>query len=159
MTANRAYTIKAASALLAITALFSNVLGLVRNVIFYRLIPPHLLDIYYASFRIPDLIFNLVIFGAIVSAFVPIATELISKDQEKEAYEITDQLFTWLTIFFVVIGIVLALFMVPIMHLVVAGFNQDRFNTAVTLSRLMLIQPIFFAWSFTLGGLLNSVRR
>lgn len=156
---DRSYTIKAASALLAVTALLSNGLGLFRNLIFYRWIPLSQLDIYSASFRIPDFLFNLIIFGAVISAFVPIATELISQKKEEEAWQVTNQLFTWLTLLFVVLGVVLAASMGVIMHWVVPGFEPDRFRTAVMLSRLMLIQPIFFAWSFTLGGLLNSSRR
>jgi putative peptidoglycan lipid II flippase len=156
---DRSYTVKAASALLAVTALLSNGLGLFRNLIFYRWIPLSQLDIYSASFRIPDFLFNLIIFGAVISAFVPIATELLSQKKKEEAWQVTNQLFTWLTVLFAILGIALAVGMEPIMRVVVSGFNADRFHSAVTLSRLMLIQPIFFAWSFTLGGLLNSSRR
>lgn len=156
---DRAYTVKAASALLAVTALLSNGLGLLRNLIFYRWIPLPQLDIYQASFRIPDFLLNLIIFGAVISAFVPIATELISQKKKEEAWEVTNQLFTWMTILFVILGIVLAAAMRPIMHAVVPGFEPERFASAVVLSRIMLIQPLFFAWSFTLGGLLNSSRR
>jgi putative peptidoglycan lipid II flippase len=151
--------VKQASLLLVITALLSNVLGLFRNVVFYWLIDRSQLDIYYASFRIPDFLFNVLIFGAISSAFVPLISKMLTQDKTEEARTFSDQTFTWLTIVFGSLALVLAIFMRPLMSLVVHGFDPARFATAVTLSRILMLQSIFFAWSFTCGGYLNSFRR
>ena len=148
-----------ASVLLAITALLSNLLGLGRNILFYRLIPPDQLDIYYASFRISDFIFNLLIFGAITSAFIPVITELITEHKEQEAHHVTNQLLSWATLFFLAITVILAIAMPTLTRWVVPGFEADRFNLTVQLSRLMLLQTIFFSWSFIIGGLLNGYQR
>lgn len=155
------YTVKRASALLAVTALLSNALGLFRNIIFYRLLPPDQLDIYYASFRIPDLIFNILILGAISSAFIPVLTEHLGKHPEDDTRwrEITNQVITWLTAIFGVLAIVLFVAMPWLMQLVVAGFDSARMESAVLLSRILLLQSIFLAWSFCFGGLLNSFNR
>jgi putative peptidoglycan lipid II flippase len=151
--------IKQASMLLVLTALLSNVLGLLRNVIFYWLIDRSQLDIYYASFRIPDFLFNVLIFGAISSAFVPLLSKMLANNQTEEARQFSDQTFTWLTVVFGSLAIVLALFMRPLMSLVVHGFDPARFNSAVHLSRILMVQSVFFAWSFVCGGYLNSFRR
>lgn len=155
------YSIKRASALLAITALLSNALGLARNIVFNRLIPQGQLDIYQASFQIPDLIFNVLILGAISSAFVPVLSELLQKNPENEKAwkKLTDQVFTWLTVTFAVIAIVLCVAMEPIMKVVVHGFDAERLAMSVTLSRIFLVQGVFLAWSFCFGGLLNSFNR
>jgi putative peptidoglycan lipid II flippase len=152
-------TVKQASILLAFTALLSNVLGLARNLIFYRLVPPGQLDIYYASFRLADFLFNLLIFGAITSSFIPVITEMISLKKEKIAHEVTNQLITWSTIFFIVLIAILSLFMRQIIHFIVPGFGSNRLEMTISLSRLMLLQTIFFSWSFIIGGLLNSYNR
>lgn len=152
-------TVTQASALLAVAALFGNVLGLARNLVFYRFVRPEQLDIYFASFRVADFIFNLLIFGAITSAIIPVLTESISRHQEKEARQVTNQLLSWSTLFFVVLTVGLAIFMEPIIRIIVPGFEEDRLQTTVYLSRLVLIQTIFFSWSFILGGLLNGYRR
>jgi len=156
---SNSYTVKRASALLAVSALLSNVLGLFRNIIFYWLVPKPQLDIYFAAFRIPDFLFNIVIFGAVSSAFVPIASELLAQKKERQTNEITNQLLTWLTIFFVGVAIILAILMHPLMHIIVPGFDAVRFDETVMLSRILLLQSIFFAWSFTVGGYLNSTKR
>lgn len=152
-------TVKQASLLLAATALLSNILGLVRNVVFYRLIPTSQLDIYYASFRIPDFLFNLLIFGAISSAFVPLFSGLVAQGKEEQARRFADQTFTWLTVIFGSLAVVLAIFMEPLMSLVVHGFEPGRFEQAVTYSRILMLQSVFFAWSYTCGGYLNSYKR
>jgi putative peptidoglycan lipid II flippase len=155
------YTVKRASALLAVTALLNNVLGLLRNIIFYRLLPPDQLDIYYASFRIPDLIFNLLILGAISSAFIPVLTEHLSKHQEDDETwrKITDQVISWLTVILGLLALVLAVAMPWLMQFVVAGFDSQRMESAILLSRILLVQSVFLAWSFCFGGLLNSFNR
>jgi putative peptidoglycan lipid II flippase len=154
------YTIKRASALLAITAILSSILGLVRNVIFAHMVSPGNLDIYYAGFRIPDFLFNIVIFSAASSALVPIISEYIAKERMKDAQRVTDQLLTWLTVIFVVIAIGLAVYMRQIVPYLAPKFvGTDRFEPTVWVSRLLLIQSIVFAWSFTLGAFLNSTKR
>jgi len=156
---DRSYTVKTASTLLAVAALLSNVLGLLRNIVFVNLIPLNQLDVYYASFRIPDFLLNLIIFGAVSNAFVPIVTELITHKKQDEAWKVTDQLLSWLSVAFIALGVILWLLMPVLMQGIAGGFDPARTHSAVLLSRLMLIQPLFFAWSFTVGGLLNSTRR
>ncbi len=157
--ANGPASVKQASLLLVITALLSNILGLLRNVVFYWLIDHSQLDIYYASFRIPDFLFNVLIFGAISSAFVPLLSKMLTEDKKTEARVFSDQTFSWITLSFGALAIVLAIFMQPLMRLVVHGFDPERFASAVRLSRILMLQSVFFAWSFVCGGYLNSFRR
>src|SRR5690348_11983835 len=97
-----------ASALLAAAAVFSNVLGLARNLIFYRQVgEPAQLEVYFASFRVADLFFNLLIVGAITSAVVPVLTELVSTERKARAQEVTNELLSWATLFFLALIILL----------------------------------------------------
>ena len=147
------YSVKGATALLAITALLSNVLGLLRNVVFYHVVSPSQLDVYFASFRLPDLIFNVLILGAISSAFIPIITEILSKNDQKKVWEISNQVISWITVSFIALALIMFIAMPQIMHLVVYGFDANRFQQAIVISRILLLQSIFFAWSWTFGGI------
>jgi len=50
-----------------------SILGLVRNALLASSFgASQNLDIYYASFRLPDLIYNIFILGAISAAFIPL---------------------------------------------------------------------------------------
>ena len=41
------------------------------------------LDIYFASFRIPDFLYSILIFGAISAAFIPFFNQLLKENREK----------------------------------------------------------------------------
>lgn len=153
-----AQSVGQASKLLAITALLSNVLGLARNLVFYRVIPFGELDVYFASFRIADFIFNLLIFGAITSAVIPTISELLGQDKEKQAWKVTNQLLSWGSVALLTLTGVLALFMPQLVRMII-DFDPERTQTTIFLSRLLLLQTLFFSWSFIIGALLNAYSR
>ena len=41
------------------------------------------LDVYYSAFRIPDLVFNLLVLGALSAAFIPVFIEYRQRDHEE----------------------------------------------------------------------------
>ena len=45
-------------------------------------------DAFYASFRLPDLIFSLLVLGALSSAFIPVFVEKLSNNHEEDARHI-----------------------------------------------------------------------
>ena len=70
-------SVKGATGILIITLTFSNILGMLRDHFLAQKIPADLLDTYYVAFRLPDLIFNILILGAIAAAFIPVFTNYI----------------------------------------------------------------------------------
>jgi putative peptidoglycan lipid II flippase len=148
-----------ASAVLMITLTLSNVLGVVRDHFLTQKIPTELLSVYYAAFRIPDLIFNVLILGAITSAFIPIFTNLISREKEDEAWVVASSVINIAFLVLVGFSIILAIFMPWIAPLVVPGFDTAKLDLMVKLARIMLLSPIFFGLSYILGGILNSYKR
>jgi putative peptidoglycan lipid II flippase len=151
-------SIRGASIVLIITLSLSNVLGLLRDRYLTHNIGTYYLDIYYASFRIPDLIFNFLILGAITSAFIPVFSEFLAKGKKKEGFEVTNNLINIGLIF----TIVSAILLIILMPYIVPHFVQfDRFRELETIkySRFLMLTPIFFSVSYILGGVLNSFKR
>src|SRR5680860_1130644 len=71
-------SITVAALLIGFSSLISRLLGIFRDSILAgQFGAGDTLDIYYAAFRIPDLIFNLLVLGALSSGFIPIFTSLI----------------------------------------------------------------------------------
>jgi putative peptidoglycan lipid II flippase len=137
-----------AAYLLAIFAILSQVLALVRDkLLAFYFGAGHSLDVYYASFRIPDLIFVSV--GSLVSASVllPFFIENFDKGQE-EGRKFFDSIFTT---FFIVIIIVsaVAYFLTPkLVPLLLPGFIKDEYlPTLITCTRIMLLSPFFLGLS------------
>ena len=71
-------SITVAAALVALSSLISRFLGIFRDrILAGQFGAGESLDIYYAAFRIPDLIFNLLVLGALSAGFIPVFTSLI----------------------------------------------------------------------------------
>ncbi|MBM2821062.1 MAG: integral rane protein MviN, virulence factor [Candidatus Berkelbacteria bacterium] len=129
---------RAASLILIVTLFLSNVLGVVRDHYLSQKIPTDILSVYYAAFRIPDLIFNVLVLGAISSAFIPIFSSLLAHKKDKEAWEVANSVINTAIILLIIACAILV---------------------TVKLARIMLASPIFFGFSYIFGAVLNSSKR
>jgi len=152
-------SVRGASIILMITLALSNILGLFCDRFLAKNISTFNLDIYYASFRIPDLVFNFLILGAITSAFIPIFSDYITSKNLKEGYRLTNTLINMAALFLILCAIILYFLMPFLMPLVVPSFKGYRLEEAIRYSRLLMLTPIFFSCSYILGGVLNSFQR
>ncbi|MCR4280105.1 MAG: murein biosynthesis integral membrane protein MurJ [Candidatus Komeilibacteria bacterium] len=151
-------TVTGGAVLIAFFSILSKLAGLLRD----RLLASQfgadaILDIYYASFRLPDLIFNTLVLGALSAAFIPVFVRLWSQNKDA-AYELANIILTKLTGALVVlagVGIVAAPWIV---RLIAPGFDDASQQTTIVLTRIMLLSIIFFGISNVLSGILNSVR-
>ncbi len=137
-----------AAYLLAGFALMSQLLALVRDkLLAYQFGAGHALDVYYASFRIPDLIF--VSIGSLVSASVllPFFMERFEKGNE-QGKRFSDSIFT---VFFgmMVVASAIAYFLVPrLIPFFLPGFADDpSLPDLIMSSRIMLLSPFFLGLS------------
>lgn len=157
---NYRQSLLSASVLIAITSLASRIIGLFRD----RLLAGTFgagdtLDMYYSSFRIPDFIFNLLILGALNSAFIPIFKNYLSQNKHKEAFKTANILINITTISIIVIGLVIIIFADYLVKIIAPGFDLDKQTTTALLTRIMMLSPLFFALSSITGGVLNSFKR
>lgn len=164
-------SITIAAALVASSSLISRLLGIFRDrILAGEFGAGDTLDVYYAAFRIPDLIFNLLVLGALSAGFLPIFTGLLKNHFEKvkdfithkeneEAWNLASNILNLIGVFLIVfclLGIVLAPFY---MKYTVPGFNNDKLNLTITLTRIMFLSPFFLGLSSVIGGVLQSFKR
>jgi len=149
-------SVTVAAALVALSSLASRALGVLRDrILAGRFGAGAELDIYYAAFRIPDLIFNLLVLGALSAGFIPIFSGLIkdmkcdrrfcySESPNREAWYLAANILNILSlglVFLSLLGIILA---PQIISLITPGFSQEAQSKTVELTRLMFLSPIFF---------------
>lgn len=165
-------SITVAAALVALSSLASRFLGIIRDrILASQFGADTTLDIYYAAFRIPDLIYNLIILGALSAGFIPIFTKLIKNykgghevsilpaSNNKPAWDLVNNVLNILSLallFLSVIGIIFAPFFVK---LITPGFGAAEQMTTVSLTRIMFLSPLFLGISGILGGILQSFKR
>jgi putative peptidoglycan lipid II flippase len=149
-----------AAYLLGIFAVLSQLLALVRD----RLLASSfgagsILDVYYASFRIPDIIFVTVASFVSVYVLVPFLAEknAISEDAEKA---FIGHVFSFFTIGISLISI-LVFFAIPFISKVVFPglVESPLYADLVLLTRILLLQPILLGISNLFGSITQTRQR
>ena len=150
-------TIFSASLVLVITFAASAVLGLLRsrflNARFFNCCLLEL-DAYNAAFRLPDLIFKLLVTGALSASFIPVFSTYLHKDKEM-ANKIGSTVINLLLITLTIISLIVFIFANQFSHLIAGGFNSYQIELMSNLTRILLIAQIFFLVSNFLTGILQ----
>ena len=145
--------------IIGFASLISRGLGLVRDRLFaHQFGASEILDAYYAAFRIPDLVFNLLVLGALSSAFVPVFIFYLNQNK-KDAWRITNSVLNITTLILVSVCVLVFIFIPRLIFLVAPGFSPELKDLTAQLTRIMLISPIFFGISNVFSGVLNSFKR
>jgi len=141
--------------IIALFSILSRLLGLFRD----RLLSStfgagQTLDAYYAAFRLPDLIFNTLILGALSSAFIPIFLKYWNKDKD-EAWRITNSVFNILFFLVLILALVAFIFAPLVVKYLVPGFEVETQSLTISLT----IGVLFFTCSNIASSVLNSFRK
>lgn len=148
---------------ISITTAMSYGLGLLRDVLFGRIIGlSRALDIYTLAINLPEAVTNIFVISFLAAAFVPIFSKKYDEDKQK-GYIYANQIISWLLLIAIFFGIVLLISMPYIAHWFLDlkkadSFTPQEVHEFVRLTRLFLLSPIIFAISRTLGNMLVSVR-
>ncbi|MDD5760510.1 MAG: murein biosynthesis integral membrane protein MurJ [Candidatus Pacebacteria bacterium] len=152
---HKSETIFGAAILTSGLTLLGSFLGLLRNAFLAsRFGASGYLDIYYASFRLPDLIYNIFIMGAISLAFIPVFSEYWAKNKE-EAWQFANAIIMVIGIFIGILALIVAIFARPFLSRLLVGFNAEQLELAIVLTRIMMIQPILMGISSVVASILK----
>jgi len=160
-----ATTVAGGAIIIASASIFSRLLGLVRDrLLASRFGAGDVLDTYYAAFKIPDFVFNVLVLGALSSAFIPIFVEYLHRDKDNEtkkneAWYLSNSILNILLIGLFIIGGLFFVFAHQLVPLISPGFSPEKQIITIKLTRIMLIAIIFFGASNIASGILNSFKR
>ena len=163
-------SIALAALLVAFSSLTSRFLGIFRDRILAGSFGAgDTLDVYYAAFRIPDLIFNLLVLGALSAGFIPILSGLIKDTKldfsvfkngdNKDAWNLANYILNILVFSLLIFSILGMIFAPGLIGLIAPGFSPEKKELTVKLSRIMFLSPIFLGFSSVFGGILQSFKR
>lgn len=159
MASNEHGNISRAAGIIAFFYLFSSVMGYIREyMLATRFGIGDLLDSYTVAFRVPDLVYNLLILGTLSVSFIPVFVEYHLKDKE-EANKIANTILTVLFIGMSVLCLLLYIFTPELTHLIAPGFSGDKFNNTLALTRVFLISPVLFTVASVFYSYLNALKR
>jgi len=122
--------ILSAAFVIMITIIFSQVLGLVRQRLLVAIFgASNTLGVYLASTRLPDFLFQLLIAGALSSAFIPVFSDYLVKGKEQEGHRVASTLLILSLGIFIIFSVILFIFARQLSALMAPGFlNRTRFN-------------------------------
>lgn len=153
-------TIAGAALIVSIAGILSRFLGLFRDrILASNFGAGDVLDTYYAAFRIPDLIYNFLIIGALSAAFIPVFTGLVTKKKSEKSWELASGLITLQVLAIIIISVIFFLFAPFLMHLITPGFSSEKLIQTADMTRIMFLSPLFLGISAIFGGILISYKR
>ncbi|MGH3186359.1 MAG: murein biosynthesis integral membrane protein MurJ [Streptosporangiaceae bacterium] len=159
------------AAVVASLTILSRILGLVRTLVFSQTVGASCLGTAYVTAnQVPDLLYQLILGGALSSAMVPV----LARSAERAGYDpaerarvgqITSALLTWTVIIVVPLTVAIALAAGPIASLLnpsnpnVHCVHADAVAVTANMLRVFAPQALLYGLSVVLYGLLQSYRR
>jgi putative peptidoglycan lipid II flippase len=147
---------------LIVTSMFllSRILGYIRTIVFAAAFPDVAqLSPFFAAFRIPDFLFQLVAAGALSSALIPVIAGLFAKEEEARAWRVVSTVTTlMLSALLVLAGLVLW-FAPELVAVITPGFDDTQLAETTELTRIMVFSPLFLAAGAVATSVLNSRER
>ncbi|HLC93732.1 MAG TPA: murein biosynthesis integral membrane protein MurJ [Patescibacteria group bacterium] len=143
-------TILSAAFILALASGVSAVLGFVKG----RLLAGHFgvsndLAVFYTADRIPNLIYSVLVIGALSTIFIPVFTHL-RNESDKKAWDTASYMINATLLFFLLIATVIFIFAPQVMRLLALNqFTDEQVMLGANLMRIMLgAQLVLVASSF-----------
>lgn len=100
------------------------------------------LDIYFAAFRIPDLIFEVLITGALTTSLIPFFIKY--KNNKEELSNNISSIINFISFALFILIVILMIFASPLMRLITPGFSEAKIRQVIFFSRVLLVGQLPF---------------
>ncbi|MGH2560123.1 MAG: murein biosynthesis integral membrane protein MurJ [Thermomicrobiales bacterium] len=136
----------------------SRVLGLAREVILARQFgTTGEYDAYVSAFRIPDLLFLIVMSGAFGAAFIPVFAGFLARDEQDRAWRLASAVLTLSAVTMVALSCITFALAAPIMqYLVAPDLPSHLHEVATETMRILLLSPILLGLGIAAKGILEA---
>ncbi len=168
--ANQRLTIQLAAALLAGSTLVSLLLGLFRDrLLNSAYLPneaaglggyPQGIDAYTAAFTVPDFMFFILVSGALSVTFIPVFNQRLATGNRKSAWELSTSMINFMALVTLVTSVLIIIFADPLIRYIIApGFNEDSMALAISMTRVIAVNPFLFAIATVIASIQQAVGR
>jgi putative peptidoglycan lipid II flippase len=139
----------------------SRLLGLIREIVLAnRFGTSSDYDAYISAFRIPDLLFLVVMSGAFGSAFIPIFGSFLARGDRESANRLASAVITYTAVVTIALGALAFIFAEPLMRYVVApDLPDEAMDLAIHTMRILLISPLLLGLGIAAKGILEAQNR
>ncbi len=146
--------------ILSVTFLVSRALGYLRTVVLGATFGTGAeLDAFFAAFRVPDLIFQLVAAGAMGSALITVLAGLMATGERAHAWRVVATLANLLLAAMAILAVVAFLGAPLLVRALAPGFDEAALATTTDLTRIMLAAPVLLSLGAIATSALNTEGR
>ncbi len=117
------------------------------------------LGVYFAAFRTPNFLFELLVMGALTTSFIPVFTRYLTGEKEEEAWRMASTIINASLFLLSLVVIPMFIWAPDISRLFAPGFTTAQINQMAQFTRLILVlqvAPLLVGNFFT--GILQSFR-
>ena len=168
--ANKRLSIQLAAALLAGSSLLSLLLGFFRDrLLNSAYLPndaaglsgyPQGIDAYTAAFTVPDFMFFILVSGALSVTFIPVFNQRLATGNKQSAWRLSTSLLNFMAILTLVASILIIIFAEPLIRYIIApGFDESTTALAVSMTRVIAVNPFLFAIATVIASIQQAVGR
>lgn len=158
---NESKTIVGAAAIVGVLSFASRVVGLIRDrVLLGEFGAGDVLDAYYAAFKLPDLLFGLLVVGSLSASFIPIFSKYFHSEAHKDrAWAFTSNTLNVLAVAMAAASVILFILARPLSALIAPGFDAVKQEMVADMTRVMLGAQFLLAVSVVFGSVLQGLKR
>lgn len=138
--------------------IISNLVGLLAKTLTARVFGTgYESNSFFAANRFSEILFNLVAGGALGSAFIPVFTGLLAREERAKAWTLASSIINLVSIVLVVISIFSVIFARQVVHYLLApGFAPEQEILTAQLLRIQVLSSVIFGISGLAMGILNA---
>lgn len=160
---NGRLSIQASAVLLSSATLTSSLLGFYRDRLLnsmYLEKYPVGLSAYTVAFTIPDFMYFLLVSGALSVSFIPVFNQRLASGNKESAWRLSSSLINFMALVTMVASILIIIFAEPLVHYIVApGLDESGRALAVSLMRVIAVNPFLFAIATVIASMQQAVGR
>jgi putative peptidoglycan lipid II flippase len=136
----------------------SRLLGLAREIVLARQFgTSEAFSAYVSAFRIPDLLFLVVMAGAFGSAFIPVFSGFLGNGEDEAAWKLASVILNVSGVLVVITAAVAWVFAPNLVHYVVAPeASSAAQEITVNCMRILLLSPVFLGFGIAAKGILEG---
>jgi putative peptidoglycan lipid II flippase len=146
----RQSSILTGATVLMVAVFASRFLGLIRDRLLVQTFDTSEAAIFFAAFRLPDLLFQILVFGSLSVAFIPVFTEYLHRKGNEEAFSFASNILNLSLLIFGAFVAVSIIFVSQINSIFVPGFSgeqkvlTDRITQIILIAQMFLVVGTFF---------------
>ncbi|MDQ5982923.1 MAG: putative peptidoglycan lipid flippase, partial [Patescibacteria group bacterium] len=118
------------------------------------------IDAYTAAFTVPDFMFFILVSGALSVTFIPVFNQRLASGNKKSAWELSTSLLNFMAILTLITSLLIIIFAEPLIrYLIAPGFDESTTALAVSMTRVIAVNPFLFAIATVLSSVQQAVGR